>query len=114
MKIFPFLMLLAFPLSMIAETEEVELDEEKPTNPPLKRSFTPQPKLFLIDRAEIQIEMVNPAAHGSISIRDGQNTVVFQADYFCTTYTIPVLENTQTYTVSLYIGDCHYSGTIFP
>ena len=111
----PFLLLLTAPLSVFADTEEIDLDEDLPILfPPDKRSFTPQPKLFLIDTAEIQIEMVNPAAHGSISIRDGQNTVVFQADYFCTTYTIPVLENTQTYTVSLYIGDRHYSGTIFP
>ncbi|MDE5887035.1 MAG: hypothetical protein K2H46_05525 [Muribaculaceae bacterium] len=116
MKFLPLVMLLICPFMVFAETEEIDLDEEKerPANPPLKRSFAPQPKLFLIDRAEIQIDYPFSASEGSISIRDTQNSVVFQADYLSSSYSIPTLDNIQTYSITLYIDNHCYSGIILP
>lgn len=114
MKDFLLMLLLTVPLLGFAETEEIDLDEEPRIIPPHERSFAPQPKLFLIDRAEIKIEYLGSASEGSISIRDTQNSVVFQADYLSASYTIPVLDNIQTYSVTLYIDDRCFSGIILP
>ncbi|MDE6007921.1 MAG: hypothetical protein K2G90_01800 [Muribaculaceae bacterium] len=114
MKDFLLILLLAVPLWGFAETEEIDLEEEPIIIPPHERSFAPQPKLFLIDRAEIQIDYPFSASEGSISIRDTQNSVVFQADYLSSSYSIPTLDNIQTYSITLYIDNHCYSGIILP
>lgn len=114
MKLLTLLLLLFIPLYVSADTEEIDLDEEIPILPPVKRDFVPTPKMYVIDKSEIQIEYYSEDSVGGLTITDTKQKTVFAADYLDSNYCLPTLTEGEVYSIQLYIGNMTYSGIYIP
>ncbi|MDE6753384.1 MAG: hypothetical protein K2J82_02100 [Muribaculaceae bacterium] len=114
MKKLKILLLLLLPFNMLADTEEVDMDEDKVILPPIKRSLAPKPKVFIIDKTEVRIEFVSDTAEGSLTICDENSNLIYQASYLSTYYDIPTLAEGEVYSIYLYVNNHRYTGTYLP
>ncbi|MDE6577677.1 MAG: hypothetical protein K2K58_05855 [Muribaculaceae bacterium] len=114
MKQYLLFLLAILPMVVYAETEEVDIEEDDMRSPPIKRSFAPKPKVFIIDKSEIRIELVSETTEGSLTICDENSNLIYQASYLSTYYDIPTLAEGEVYSIYLYVNNHRYTGTYLP
>lgn len=116
MKYLAALLLLSTPFIAYATTDEVDLDEEpkEPAIPPIKRSFVPVPQLFITDNIVFRVEGVANFTPTTLVICDSYGSLIYNATGYQDYNIGSPLQTGDTYSISLYIEDHHYTGIYQP
>lgn len=114
MKHIFLILLLWLPLMGYADTDEVEVEENNQYGNPIKRSVTPKPKVYVVDRAEIRIENIDSENEIHLIIEDEANNVVYENIGMAHHYISPALVAGQPYIFTIYVANHCYVGTYLP
>ena len=107
-------LILCLPFFVYAETDDVDLEEEITTQPPIRKSYAPRPKLMIEDREVIKIETQFEVLETRITVTDMYSKMVFEGQGILTFNLPQPLNIGEVYTIILYLNGRKYAGHYIP
>ena len=115
MRLFFLLCMFCSSLFVLAQTDEVDLEEEPEVFDPYKRSLVPLPRVTITDRVCVIIEPSTPYSSIHIVVEEtSSSAIILDECGSIQCYFLEPLQIGKIYSISLYIEDHHYIATYKP